>query len=412
MSQEPISLHQITTKPVGLDQGFSMPQFCIPAVLVVGDYKSKDNEHFVLKTWNAVKNAYESRERLWGEPVGLEDLTDACRFAPFPKQKEIVERNDATALYPVAFHDGGNTQAKTFQPELHRAFLNYDVWAVIACTTSRNTPALLDALDFIDVPIFLAVDSALLGVRARSNIRRLIPSNINQAQVMIAKLAEKTKGTDMDSPVEVLFHPAGDRYVSDILKALKEQIVGRPRDILLRNTPDIDTALARDRKKGILVCLGYEAAVAETLKVFDERTSSNGSGTSVPKRDCEFTILFSDGCYGSAKVRKQIHDKKCDHPRSQFLWTHSLFDSSAYATFAYVATCDAWLTVGRRTHWERRGARSLKVTLSPFINQVEARLAKNFGSMHYFQGIENQRASYVIDEIFPNMDSQADSVKT
>jgi hypothetical protein len=337
-----------------------------PAVLVVGDFHT-GRRQFAEAAFAAVAKAYQSRGAQFG--AAWQDFDNI----PAGIEAREQDRAAAPALYPIAVSDNGNADAEDLRVKLHNLFLRFDVWGVIAATTSRNTPGLLRKLMHSDVPVLLTVDSALTGLERGPNILRLGPNNGQQAQAILAKLMElRASNAPPADPVQVIYAPLGDRYVEDLyiaLAALAQQA----------RLPLVGSHEARAVVRSVapVVFVGY---APEFLTVISEL----GNSFVAP-------IILSDGCYGDSKVIG-IGGSKA------LVWCRSLFDLSTYAHSGYCAIYEQWKRVGRTSSEVIRSGLSPADKLRPFIRLLRQQLEQS-KDVFTFEGLDNQRGGYVVEDV-------------
>lgn len=360
----PAGEKQLVT-PAGAKGTTRPPLLPVPAVIVVGSF-SGDEAHFAKKAWSRVCSAYTG-----------EDVPEG-KSPRQPSEKTHPDRADAPRLFPLQLDDEGNTRALEFASSLHTMLCKYDVWAIIASTTSQNTPGLLEALEAVDVPVFLTVDSAMGGITRTPNVLRLMPNNEHQAQAIVAKvkdlLATNDTVDDWTGVADVYFHPAGDRYVSDLLDAIMAQVELGPHQPRLRPSSDVTTLVSNP----VLVCVGYKAAVAsltERLKQFQH-------------------LVMSDGCHDLT-----IDQLGLAESTPKLFCAHAAFETSGYAHDAYRATCAMWIEFGRPESPSVAIGISPALKLKPFVHLVREHLERTFPTRYLFDGLDNRRGGYVVDRL-------------
>lgn len=331
-----------------------------PAAAVVGDF-GEDAPPFASQAWERITEAYAKLGRPFGDSRAW-----TARSSP---PKGLPNRAEAQALLPIRIDDENNSASAGFRQAMRAAMVNFDVWVVIACTTSRNTVGLLEVLEVADVPILLAVDSALSGIEMRPNIVRLIPSNVQQAQAIAAKVRELREAHGL-SAVEAYCAPSDDRYVRDLRNTLREEL-----DPGFEATSD-PKAL---RGVGVLVCIGYREAFFELL-----------AAGKVGK-----ALILSDGLFGDHKVLESV---KQGAAGSRVYWCHSKNDPATYAEQGYRASCQVWTAYGRRTSGTIEDGLKETERMRPFVRLVGDKL-EEYATPFLFRGQENLRGTFVVERL-------------
>ena len=336
-----------------------------PAVLVVGDFHT-ERKHFAEAALEEVIKAYSS----FKEPFGAA-WTDFNNLADPSALSHRPSRASAPPPYPIAVSDNGNADAEDLGRNLRRLFLRFDVWGVIACTTSRNTPGLLRKLEHSDVPILLTVDSSLTGLEPGPNVLRLVPNNERQAQAIVGKLLE-LRSTHVEH-VQVFYSPLGDRYVEDLCTALRG----------LADRAKLPLTCSHEARAiaptGAVVCIGYEP---DFKMVHAKLADANFFGP----------MILSDGCYPNECVKAAVGGKV------NFFWCRSLFELSTYAYSGYLGICKQWIQVGRSSSDTIKRGLNPSAKLKPFLQLLRQELEKS-ADVFKFEGLDNQRGGYVVDEI-------------
>lgn len=344
----------------------------VPVVLLIGDFRNTSSS-FARLAWQRVVKAYkEAGESFGPAPALSSNILKWADISTF-KVARLVDRTSGPALYPFPISDDDRAHCLDFQKHLFRCFYYFDVCAVISCNTAKNTKALLQALEGIDVPFFITIDSTLAEIpRTGLNILRLVPNNSLQAQAILSKVGAWHEATP-DGDVEVFYDNLHDEYVADILSALSITSQDATDHIELRECSNVERLKARE-EPGLVVCVGYYQTVEKLIPAVKRGTR----------------VVMSDGCYDE-RVRQLITERQ----QETYFWTHTLSESAEYAEDAYWAACATW------NHFRHRGRNSIEpqAQLKTFTSSVQELLERRYSKKYKFLGSNNQRGGYVIEPV-------------
>lgn len=343
----------------------------IPAVLLIGDFEG-DGKVFVDPAFKLLADAYKK------SPPG-DAAAPSAHYKAWQEYTTNLNRSEGPALIPVPYSDGGHANRETFTEELLGLLSRYDVWAVIACGTASNTESLLEALEPVDVPILVVVDSTVNVLSSPyDNILRLTPNNELQAAAILAKAKELFAAhfAHEHGVFELFYQPVDNPYVKDLLETLRR--LTEESSTQISPTEATGTKKLRTRRDvGVVVCIGYLDAL-QSLWHADILDRSH--------------VILSDGCYNE-KVLEMV--TKWERNRVNFYWTHAQFSYAEYARDGYLAVTRTWQNL------VKSGARyaSPRSLRRPFLTIVKEYLEEQMPSRYKFNGGENQRGGYSVDKV-------------
>lgn len=377
----------------------------ISAVLVIGDFgqpsrkrsenagkgensgnaEDRWNRPFARAAWKEIVEVYTDEFSMkLGKAPEIPPQAPPCELElPIPDEP----RRNWTCLYPVPVSDEGDVLAGSIEEAICAGFGCLDVRAVIACGTAKNTWGLLRVLSISGVTVLITIDSTLGDPdEGRRESLRLIPNNEQQAQAIVAQV--KTFREEASGDAWLFEHPRGDRYVSDLTKAIMAQAETERVPIM----PLLNLETLRPAAGAIVVSVGYGEGFELAHARLQELLPDTG-GTSA-NEGCA-RLIASDGCYQDERVISLSGANE----KVKAWWTHPTVETSQYARDGYKAVCMAWREWGRQESSRVSRGLTPEERLTPFVELVRRQLESEFQPFYRFHARENQRGGYLVEEI-------------
>lgn len=356
----------------------SEPRLPVPCVLVIGDFR-KNSIGFAEKAWRQICHEYEQ---------------EGLNFGPFPALKEgetplpyddsdvpvtgYTAPENNPALFPIPVSDYGQAFSARFEFYLYQLFRRFNILGVISCCTAENTKGLAKALQPIDVPVLLALDSTLSGTESFTfsetqniapNVLQLIVNNSLQAQAILGKVSLMLNDTSEYSAHFFCF-PEDDEYVKDLKHAVQSNLENNKKIEIQDHYFSDPAELELKRKKAIVVCLGY----FEALQQLDGKL-----------KKCD--LLLSDG-FDDSRVEDYLR-KRVD----AYHLIRPVYEPLDHALDAYRVLNEAW----RRSIQPQTG--NVQMRLKGWLSTVRDLLENEYPHRYKFGGATNQRGGYFAERI-------------
>ena len=357
------------------DKSAELTRLPIPSVLVVGDFR-KNSIGFAKKAWQQIVKVYDEEGKSFGPAPEISQSSDP---QDYQVDRIIIERNasptDNPPLYPIPVSDYGRAGSGRFEFNLYKLFRRFNVFGVISCGTAENTKGLAKALEPIDLPVLLTLDSTLSGsVGFGPNTLQLIPNNALQAQAILGKVGVLL-GDRTGQLVQVLCSPEDDEYVKDLKQAVQSNIEDNEGSIIRAVYVTDANKLEHKGQKRIIVCLGYYEALGSLIKHLD--------------RECE--LVFSDG-FNDPRVKRKL---ALQHDVRWYYLTRPVYDPLEHAVDAYRILNRVW----HRSIDLEMNEVDLKARLEGFTLSIRQWLEREYEYRYKFVGSANQRGGYFAERL-------------